>query len=101
MDGFVLVSVKFFSNSYRKTPPCLKLDIERYSPHFLVKGDEEYLGVTFWDGDVCIFNKEIYAIAGFIYQGVGYYKLVKNVEFFIMEGPHMVGEGVVEEVCKG
>lgn len=31
----------------------------RYSPHLVVKGDEEYLGVTFVDGDDCVYDKEM------------------------------------------
>ena len=35
-----------------------------------------------------------------IYEGVGYHKLVEGAEFFIMEGPHVVGEGIVTDSCK-
>ncbi len=101
MNDLYLVKVKYFSNSIRKKPPCLKPEKGmRYSPHFVVKGDEEYLGVTFTDGDESVFDKEIYALAVSIYEGVGYHKLVNDAEFLIMEGPYIVGEGVVKEVYK-
>ena len=67
----------------------------RYSPHLVIKGDDEYLGVTFVEGAVCEYDKEMDAIIELIYEGVGYYKLVKGAEFSIMEGPHIVGEGIV------
>ena len=94
--------MKFYSNSIRKKPPCFKLEIgRRYSPHFVVKGDGEYLGVTFVDGDDCVFDKEIDAIVVSLYEGVGYHKLVKDTEFSIVEGPHTVGEGIVKDVRRG
>ena len=99
MSDLYLVKAKFFSNSIRKTPPCAKGI--RYSPHFVVKDDREYLGVTFCDMDDCVFDKEIEAIVVSVYEGVGYYKLVKDTEFSIMEGPHIVGAGIVIDVCKG
>lgn len=102
MADLYWVKVTFFSNSIRKKPPCFNLETGiRYSPHFVVKGDSEYLGVSFEDGDICTFEKEIDAIVVPLYEGVGYHKLAKEVEFFIMEGPHIVGEGIVKDVCKG
>lgn len=102
MSGSYWVEVKFFSNSIRKNPPIFNEDTGiRYSPHFVVKGDEEYLGVTFESGDVCLYDKVINAIVVPLYDGVGYHKLVKGAEFIIMEGPHVVGEGKVKDVCKG
>lgn len=101
-NNLYLVKVKFFSNSIRKNPPCFKTDTGiRYSPHLVVKGDEEYLGVSFEDGDGCEYNKEIDAIVVPLYEGVGYHKLIKGVEFLIMEGPHIVGEGMVKDVFEG
>lgn len=102
MADLYWVKVKFFSNSIRKKPPCFKLDMGiRYSPHLVVKDDSEYLGVTFVDADICTFEKRIDAIVAPLYEGAGYHKLVKDVEFLIMEGPHIVGEGIVKDVCKG
>ncbi len=95
----LLVKVKFFSNSIRKNPPCFNADTGiRYSPHLVIKGDEEYLGVTFVDGDACVYDKEMDAIVVSVYEGVGYHKLVKGAAFLIMEGPHIVGEGIVEDI---
>ena len=99
MNELYWVKVKFFSNSIRKNPPCFNAEMGiRYSPHLVVKGDEEYLGVTFADGDACVYDKEIDAIVVSLYEGVGYHKLVKGAEFLIMEGPHIVGEGIVKDV---
>ena len=102
MKNFYWVKLIFFSDSIRKTPPCLKPDAEgRYSPYLVVKNDDEYLGVTFINGDESVFDKEIDAMAVSLYEGVGYYKLVKGSEFMIMEGSHIVGEGIVAAVHKG
>lgn len=102
MNNLYLVKVNFFSNSIRKIPPCSKTEAGmRYSPHFVVKGDGEYLGVTFVDMDNCVFDKEFDTIVVSVYEGVGYHKLVKGTEFSIMEGPHIVGNGIVEEACEG
>ncbi len=101
MHNLYLVKVKFFSSSIRKNLPCFKADTGiRYSPHFVVKGDEEYLGVSFVDGDACEYDKEIDVIVVSLYDGVGYHKLIKCAEFLIMEGPHIVGEGMVEDVSE-
>ena len=97
MHDLYLVKVKFFSNSIREKPPCINLEMEvRYSPHLVVKGDIEYLGVSFVDGNIGVFDKEIDAIVVSIYEGVSYHKLVKDTEFWIVEGPHIVGEGIVK-----
>lgn len=97
MNDFYLVRVKFFQNSIREKLPCFSADMGRYSPHLVVKGDDEYLGVNFVDGGACEFDKENDMIVESIYEGVGYHKLVEGAEFFIMEGPHVVGEGIVED----
>lgn len=99
MNYFYLVRVKFFSNSIRKNLSCFNADLRtRYSPHLVIKGDDEYLAVNFVDGAVCEYDKENDAVVESIYEGVGYYKLVKGAEFLIMEGPHIVGEGIVKDI---
>ena len=99
MKATFFLKVKFMSNSVRKAPPCLHVTEKgRYSPHLVVKDDEEYLGVTFVQGKSVEFDEETDAIAMAIYEDVGYDKLVKGAEFFIMEGPHIVGEGRVENI---
>jgi hypothetical protein len=101
MKYFYQVKLIFFSDSIRKTAPCLKPDVGvRYSPHLVVKNDDEYLGVTFINGNEGVFDKEIDAVAASLYEGVGYHKLVKGSEFLIMEGSHIVGEGIVKDVHK-
>ena len=65
---------------------------------FLKWYKEEYLGETFADEDACVYDKEINAIVVSLYEGAGYHKLVKGAEFLIMEGPHIVGEGIVKDV---
>lgn len=90
------VSVNFYS-SKRKHPPILTN--EKYYPHFVVKGDSEYLGVNFIDGpDLVAFDTNVLASVLPIYEGVGYDKLTKGTAFFIMEGRNIVGEGEVDEI---
>lgn len=95
LDFTIFVTVTFFS-SKRKTAPCLQS--ESYRPHFVVKGDDEYLGVCFIDGAACAFDKVIPAAVLPIYEGVGYEKLKPRTQFLIMEGGNMVGEGTVESI---
>lgn len=95
--NFILyVSVKFYSGK-RKQPPVFING--QYCPHFVVKGDTEYLGVSFIDGDypVC-FDTEYRVFVLPIYEGINYEKLMKGTTFFIMEGSNMVGEGSVEDL---
>ena len=95
--GFTIrVSVVFYLGK-RNRPPVL-ID-KKYYPHFVVKGDTEYLGVNFIDGpDPVPFNKKVLASVSTIYDGVNYDKLTKGTAFFIMEGGRVVGEGEVEEI---
>ena len=100
MIDLYLVRVKFFKNDIREKVPNFSADMVRYLPHLVVKGDDEYLGVNFVDGGDCEFDEENDMIVESIYEGVGYHKLVEGAEFFIMEGPHVVGEGIVTDSCK-
>lgn len=94
LDFAIIVTVTFFSDSVRKTPPCLY----DYRPHFVVKGDDEYLGVRFIDGDSCDFDKAVEAIVLPVYEGVRYDKLTVHTLFSIMEGGNIVGEGIVTDI---
>ena len=48
LDFTLICLVTFFSKK-RKTPP--NLTNGKYNPHLVIKGDTEYLGVTFIDGE--------------------------------------------------
>lgn len=99
MNDLYLVRVKFFSNSIKKSLSNFNAVKTRYSPHLVIKGDYEYLGVTFSDdGANYEYDKEINVLVESIYDGMGYYKLVEGAEFLIMEGPHIVGEGIVKDI---
>ena len=69
-----------------------------YYPHLVIKGNTEYLGVCFIDGEEVIFDKEIIASALALYEGVDYSALIEGTQFMIMEGGNKVGEGVVNEI---
>lgn len=95
LDFCIVVSVTFFSGK-RSTIPRLNSMV--YRPHLLVKGDKEYLGVCFIEGDLCGFNQSADAVVLPVYDGVNYHKLAFNTQFFIMEGPVTAGEGVVKDI---
>ena len=92
---YILVEVTFFED-VRKTLPDLNL--KTYRPHFVVKGDDEYLGVCFMEGDQVEFGKKVFAKVLLMYDGVHYEKLQPQTPFLIKEGGKTVGEGIVEEV---
>jgi len=94
LDFTLICIVKFFSKK-RKTPP--NLSNGNYYPHLVIKGDTEYLGVCFIDGEEVIFDKEIIASALPLYEGVDYSGLTKGTEF-MTEGGNKVGEGVIDEI---
>lgn len=93
LDFAIMISVTFFSDK-RNTPPYL----HNYRPHLVVKNDNEYLGVCFIEGSACEFNEAVSAIVLPVYEDVHYNKLTINTPFFVMEGPNIVGEGVVEDI---
>jgi hypothetical protein len=78
----------------RKKPPFLN---EKYCPHLVIKGENEYLGIQFIDGDELVLGKVGYGTAECAYEDVDYRLLEENVSFFIMEGPNRVGEGKIIE----
>ena len=95
LDFTLICLVTFFSKK-RKTPP--NLTNGKYNPHLVIKGDTEYLGVTFIDGEEVVFDKEIMASALPLYDRVDYSSLTERTKFMIMEGGNIVGEGTVNEV---
>ncbi|MBQ7776537.1 MAG: hypothetical protein IJ379_11520, partial [Lachnospiraceae bacterium] len=60
LDFLLMVKVTFFSKSKRKAPP--NISAGRYSPHLVVKGDVEYLGVSFIELQSSEFDVETEAI---------------------------------------
>lgn len=73
LDFTIFVSVTFFSGK-RKCPPCLCN--EKYFPHLVVKGDDEYLGVSMIDGPpACCFDEVSHVAVVPMYEGVDYSKL--------------------------
>lgn len=93
-DFTLFCEVIFFSNK-RKIAPELK---SSYRPHFLIKGQTEYLGICFVDGQQVLFDTPILTEVSPMYEGVDYSGLVENSEFFIMEGGNKVGEGIVKKL---
>ena len=88
------VEVIFWSGK-RKTSPSLVSG--KYSPHFVVTGTTEYLGVCFLDGtERCAFDEPALGNAQPLYPDtVDYGPLENNAEFLIYEGANTVGKGRV------
>ena len=95
LDFTICCTVTFFSKK-RRTPPNLNNGM--YYPHFVIKGTEEYLGINFIDGEDVIFDKPICANALPVNEDIDYSALQVGIEFLIMEGGNIVGEGSVKEI---
>lgn len=95
LDFTLICSVKFYSKK-RKLPP--NLSNSNYYPHLVIKGDTEYLGVYFIDGEEVVFDREVIASALPLYEDIDYSGLIKGAEFMIMEGGNKVGEGIIDEI---
>lgn len=89
------VRVKFFSHEAggRKRPPLL----QGYRPHFVVPPREEMLGVEFAYGPSDYQpNEEVAARVICLYEpSVSYDTLIVGADFEIVEGPKVVGIGIV------
>ena len=97
LDFTIGCTVTFFSKKRRTLP---NLNNGLYYPHFVIKGTEEYLGISFIDGEDVIFDKQIGANALPVYETVDYSALQAGAEFLIMEGGNIVGEGIVKEIFR-
>lgn len=95
----IVVEVQFYKDREfsRKTVPHLSDCV--YCPHFVVKGTDEYLGVSFIAGDVAESDITANAVVETIYDNVDYGSLLAaNAEFYIVEGGSIVGAGKVLEL---
>ena len=95
LDFTIRCTVTFFSKK-RSTPP--NLNNGKYCPHLVIKGTEEYLGINFIDGEEVIFDKPIRANAMPVNEDIDYSALQVGIEFLVMEGGNIVGEGIVKEI---
>lgn len=95
LDFTISCTVTFFSKKNTKLP---NLNNGKYSSHIVVKGTEEHLEVNFIDGEDVIFDQAIRANALPVNEGVDYSSLQAGMEFLIMEGSTIVGEGLVKEI---
>lgn len=87
----IKVKVKFYIGK-RSSFPSLNYG---YRPHFVISGDTKMLGVEFLESDLAEFNKFGEAIVKLLYDNIDYSKLTTGVNFNIVEGSHIVGEGNV------
>ena len=87
LDFTISCTVTFFSKK-RTSPPNLNYGM--YYPHIVIKGIEEYLGINFIDGEVVIFDKQIWVNMLLVFEIVNYFVLKADTEFFIMEDVNSV-----------
>ena len=87
LDFTISCTVTFFSKK-RTSPPNLNYGM--YYPHIVIKGIEEYLGINFIDGEVVIFDKQIWGNMLLVFEIVNYLVLKADTEFFIMEDVNSV-----------
>jgi hypothetical protein len=94
---YIYMEITFFDKGQhcRKIPP--DLNGGKYSPHLVVKGQSDYLGIQFFEGENVILGKKVKGTAECLYEGVNYDVLEPNVLFFIMEGGNKIGEGEIIE----
>ena len=95
LDFTISCTVIFF-NKKMMNPP--NLNNGKYSPHIVIKGTEEQLGINFIDGEDVYFDQLIRANALPINEDVDYSSLQVGAEFLILEGSLIVGEGLVKEI---
>ena len=87
LDFTISCTVTFLSKK-RTSPPNLNYGM--YYPHIVIKGIEEYLGINFIDGEVVIFDKQIWGNMLLVFEIVNYFVLKADTEFFIMEDVNSV-----------
>ena len=95
LDFTISCIVTFFSKKNMKPPNLIN---GKYSPQIVVKGTDEHLEVNFIDGEDIIFDQPIRANALPVNDDVDYSSLQVGVEFLILEGSLIVGEGLVKEI---
>jgi hypothetical protein len=98
MPNYACATIKMFDVEHggRQSPVtgvgCL------YRPHLKCSSGSEYLGVCFVDGpDVIALGETVDVTFLLIYDGVDYSCLTPGATFVILEGPHIVGEGIMRK----
>ena len=94
-DIKLICTVKFFRGKRKEFPD---LNSGKYCPHFIIKDDVRYLGICFIDGQEADFDTWIKCCVSLMYKDMNYSELVLGTKFNIMEGPNVVGEGVVDDI---
>lgn len=95
LDFTISCTIIFFSKKMTNPP---NLNNGKYSPHIVIKGTEEQLGINFIDGEDVIFDQPIRANALPVNEDIDYSSLQEGRSFLIMEGSTIVGEGIVQEI---
>ena len=95
MTTYLEVIVQFLSHHQggRKHPPPLV----GFMPHFVVPPSREMLGIAFIDGPNDILpNDDVSATVRCLYEPLISYDVLKvGTQFQIVEGPRLIGTGIV------
>ena len=95
LDFTISCTIIFFSKKMTNPP---NLNNGKYSPHIVVKGTEEQLGINFIDGEDVYFDQPLRSNALPVNEDIDYSSLQVGTEFLILEGSTYVGEGFVKEI---
>lgn len=96
MNEFTLFcTLKFYKHKRKSLPDIMS---GNYRAHILIKGDTQYLGFYYEQGEIKNFDEETNCWLIPIYDSVDYSNLKEGASFFIMEGRNKVGEGIVNEI---
>lgn len=96
MNEFTLFcTLKFYKHKRKSLSDIMS---SNYRAHILIKGDTQYLGFYYEQGEIKNFDEETNCFLIPIYDSVDYSNLKEGTSFFIMEGCNKVGEGIVNEI---
>ena len=98
MQNYASAVIEMFDAQHggRKTPTTGIGGV--YRPHLKRTVDGEFLGVFFVDGPEIIGSAEQVEVTMLlVYPNVDYSDLIPGATFLIVEGPHVVGKGVIKD----
>lgn len=93
---YVEVQLEFLPTTEGGRSESVNLTQGRYRSHFVVAGENEYLGVAFQKGPEAVRpGDEVTALAALVYANADYSALVEGARFDVREGSITVASGCV------
>jgi translation elongation factor EF-Tu-like GTPase len=98
MQNFASATIEMFDEQHGgRSNPTTAIGCV-YRPHLKLGTQDQFLGVCFIDGPETITPGQTVDVSFLLlYDGVDYAGLVRGVAFLIVEGPHVVGKGIIRE----